>query len=371
MNRCTLGWLPLLVAWPLSSHAQHAAHPAIADAPTAAAIYRDACASCHGPDGTGMPRSHVGFDVPLPDFSDCSFATREPDSDWFAVTHAGGPARGFDRRMPAFGRALGDEDIARSLAHVRSFCDDAAWPRGELNLPRPLVTEKAYPEDEAVVAAGAQVEGAAGFSGELVFERRFRARNQVEIVVPFQLGEAEAGRWRGGLGDIAVALKRAMYHSHERGTIVSLGAEAILPTGDVDDGGGSATTAFEPFISAGQILPYETFLHAQVGGKLPVDTDRAPREVFWRGVLGISLTEGRWGRAWSPMIELLGAREFVEGEPVQWDVVPQMQVTLSKRQHVMMNAGVRVPLTDSGPRRTELLVYLLWDWFDGGFREGW
>ena len=57
--------------------------------------------------------------------------------------------------------------------------------------------------------------------------------------------------------------------------------------------------------------------------------------------------------------------------PSEWDVVPQMQVTLSKLQHVMVAGGVRIPLTERDGRSTQALVYLLWDWFDGGFFEFW
>jgi hypothetical protein len=79
----------------------------------------------------------------------------------------------------------------------------------------------------------------------------------------------------------------------------------------------------------------------------------------------------RWGRAWSPMIELLGARELEEGNPTEWDVLPQLQVSLSNRQHVLMNIGVRAPVSQRRERRTSVLVYLLWDWFDGGLFAGW
>ena len=48
-----------------------------------------------------------------------------------------------------------------------------------------------------------------------------------------------------------------------------------------------------------------------------------------------------------------------------------MQVTLSQRQHILFAIGTRIPLTDSGPRKTELVFYLLWDWFDGGLFDGW
>ena len=45
------------------------------------------------------------------------------------------------------------------MGYIRSLCTDDNWPRGELNLPRALLTEKAYPEDEWVVEAGADLEG--------------------------------------------------------------------------------------------------------------------------------------------------------------------------------------------------------------------
>lgn len=51
--------------------------------------------------------------------------------------------------------------------------------------------------------------------------------------------------------------------------------------------------------------------------------------------------------------------------------IPQLQVTLSRRQHVLLNVGVRIPLTHTGARPTRVATYLLWDWFDGGLLEGW
>ena len=71
------------------------------------------------------------------------------------------------------------------------------------------------------------------------------------------------------------------------------------------------------------------------------------------------------------MVELVGVRELVSGTSTEWDVVPQVQVTLSRRQHVMINAGVRIPATERTGRHPEVVAYLLWDWFDGGFLDGW
>src|SRR5262245_40953703 len=127
------------------------ATPARAQTPaleaTGRELYQAACAACHGPDGRGSPEPVVGFDVELPDFTECSFASPETEADWVAVVYNGGPIRSFDRRMPAFGDLLTLDEITRTVDYVRSLCGDNAWPRGELNLPRPLVTEKAFPEN--------------------------------------------------------------------------------------------------------------------------------------------------------------------------------------------------------------------------------
>lgn len=334
-----------------------------------AEIYRAACAACHGADGRGSPTATVAFDIPLPDFTDCSFASREPAADWFAVVHAGGPIRGFDRMMPAFGLAMSPAQIEMAVTHVRSFCGDDSWPPGELNLPRPLFTEKAYPEDEFVVTTTAAVEGAGMVAAELVYEKRFGARNQIEIAVPFAFHEPE-GRWSGGIGDLGIGYKRALFH-RPNSLVLSLGGELVLPTGNESKGFGTGTSLIEPLMALGLILPKEMFLHVLVGAEFPFDSQRADREALWRAALGGSIVQGRFGRTWSPMLEVLGARGFESGQDVQWDVVPQFQVTLNTRQHVMANAGVRIPMTEPDSRATHIVMYIVWDWFDGGLFEGW
>ena len=128
---------------------------------------------------------------------------------------------------------------------------------------------------------------------------------------------------------------------------------------------------FEAFGTVSQVLPRDGFLHAHSGIEVPADRARATKETFWRLAVGKSFMEHRWGRAWSPMVEILGARELEDGSEAEWDVLPQVQVSLSNRQHVLLNIGVRTPLSQRRERRSGVLVYLLWDWFDGGFLSGW
>jgi mono/diheme cytochrome c family protein len=331
-------------------------------------LYEAACAACHGTDGTGQPQARVGFDTPLPDFTDCGYATPEQDSDWLAIVAHGGPVRAFDRRMPAFGEALSDEDILKILGHIRTFCANRTWPRGELNLPRPLLTEKAFPENEAVWMVGADRDH---IRNEFVYERRFGSRNQFEAVLPFEMQGVNGGGWHRGLGDLTLAVKRVMFHGLERGSIVSAGTELSVPTGKESTGLGKGFSVIEPFVALGQILPSNGFLHVHAGLEAPVGRTGAANEAFWRAAAGKSFFERGVGRSWSPMIEVLGVRELTDRTATEWDIVPQMQVTLSKRQHVMVSAGIRIPLNEREERHSELVTYLLWDWFDGGFLSGW
>jgi hypothetical protein len=344
-----------------------------------AEIYRTACAQCHGADGRGAPEAVVALPTPPPDFSDCKVATSEPDIDWHAVTVKGGPARAFGERMPAFGQALSEVEIQKALDHLRAFCGNRRnWPRGELNLPRPLVTEKAFPEDEVVFTTSYASQHEREILNDFVYERRFGSTTQFEISIPFgwreRTRDGAAGSltdWTGGVGDIALGVKQVMLHSLRRGVILSAGADAQFPTGDEDDDLGIGTTLIEFFLTGGAIVLRNGFLQLQGGVELPANEKRAVKEGFWRAAVGASFTQGQFGRTYSPMVELLGAQELATGAPAEWDVVPQIQITLSKRQHIRANAGLRVPVTQASTRQKVLLFYLLWDWFDGGFLEGW
>ncbi|TDI47142.1 MAG: hypothetical protein E2P02_03940 [Acidobacteria bacterium] len=199
---------------------------------TGEGLYRIGCAQCHGETGAGVPLDRVAFDVPLPDFADCSFATREPDFDWIAVSHQGGPVRGFDASMPAFGEAFDIEQLQKIVDFIRTFCAEDAWPSGELNFPRPMFTEKAYPEDELIWTVGVATEGKGELTNELLYERRFGARYQWELAVPFGAGQSTSGDpWAGGIGDVTLGIKSTVYHRLDRGNILSLNAEVAVPTG--------------------------------------------------------------------------------------------------------------------------------------------
>jgi mono/diheme cytochrome c family protein len=339
-------------------------------------IFREACATCHAIDGKGSPRSVVGFALPLPnghdfpDFTDCATNTVEPLGDWVAVASRGGPVRALDRHMPAFGSALSPEQIERAVRYLWTFCTDPSWPRGDLNFPRAFFTEKAFPENETVWTTAVTGAGRKAVSNALVYEHRIGSRGQYEITVPISMQQQDTRGWVRGLGDVEIAVRRTLYASHERGSIFAAGGAVTLPTGKEATGLGNGYAIAEPFAMWGQMLGSNGFLQMHTGLEIPTDSVAGTKEGFLRTAAGYTFAQDQGvGRTWSPMAEVLIAKPG-DGA-TEWDVVPQLQVSLSKLQHVLMSVGVRVPLNEREERKPEVVTYFLWDWFDGGLFRFW
>jgi mono/diheme cytochrome c family protein len=344
-----------------------------ADAKTGERIYNSGCVACHGDAGAGAPPALTAFERPrtFPDFTQCSQTTAEPDVFWKAMVAHGGRYRGSSQIMPAFSEALTPEQISDVVAYLRTFCRNPHWPRGELNLPRALVTEKAFPENEVVISSAVNARGAPGVETHIVHEQRFGVKNQIEVDVPLTF-EDQNHTWYGGVGDVTLGLKRVIFSSLHTGSIVSLQGSVLAPTGNRSRGFGSGTTTFETFAAFDQLFPSNTFVQFQAGADLPRHTAIAPQGIFFNTAVGQSFaTDHGMGRLWSPMLEFLARRYLMDGARTDWDLLPQMQVTISRRQHIRGDLGVRVPANNTAGRPLQLMLYLLWDWGDGKLNEGW
>jgi mono/diheme cytochrome c family protein len=336
-------------------------------------IYRSACVACHGADGQGTPKSIAGFEQPrtFPDFTRCDQTTPEEDVAWRAVIVHGGPNRGFSQIMPSFGEALTPKQIDQVIGYLRGFCRNKHWPRGELNLPRAIVTEKAFPEDEVVVSTAVNAKGAPGVGSHIIHEQRFGMNNQIEIDVPITF-EDQNHTWYGGVGDTTFGMKRVMFSNLQSGSIFSLQGSVLVPTGNRMRGFGSGTTTFETFAAFDQLFRSNTFIQTQFGADLPRHTDIAPQSIFFNTAVGQSFSvDHGLGRLWSPMVEFLADRDLVDMARTNWDLLPQMQVTISKRQHIRADLGLRIPVNHTAGRPVQLMFYVLWDWQDGRLNEGW
>jgi mono/diheme cytochrome c family protein len=344
------------------------------------AIYEAACVACHGWDGAGAPKTTVGFEKPstFPDFTKPEQSLPEFTRDWKAVIRDGGPARGFSAIMPAFGDVLTPEQIDEVAGYLRSLAqerDEArTWPPGELNVPRALLTEKAFAESEVVLTTSVDTRRGPDFSNTLAFEYRIDGRNQLEVSAPITSLHQETGGYATGLGDLAVGLKHVFFWNLDatgkRGSILAVQGEVILPTGNAAKGLGTGELTFGVFASYDVLLPASSFLQLQAGGAFPLHTETTPISVYARGALGTSFSHN-FGRQWSPIVELAASRDLRDGAAIDWTLVPELQVTLSARQHVRAALGYQVALNDIEHRPNQVTLYLLWDWFDGGLLEGW
>ena len=332
-------------------------------------IYRTTCVACHGATGSGAPQTTVGFSNPLPDFTDCNFASRETSADWYAIVRDGGPVRGFSRIMPAFRYLLTPQQIRNVVAYIHTFCSDRRWPRGEFNLPLAQVTEKAFPEDELVLTGAVETSGPGSVSNHLIWEKRFGTRDQIELDTPFGFTNRPDSSWVAGLGDISFTNKYVLFSSLKSGTILSGLAGIVLPTGSTAFGGGATT--FEGALLGAQLLPARSFLQYQGTIEIPTQLAVAPRAASWSAALGTEVPFSPITRLWSPMVEITGSRDLVSGARTSWSVVPQMQVTLSALQHVRANVGVNVPVNERDTQHVQLLMYVLWDTFDGPLNQFW
>ena len=343
------------------------------DAKNGERIYKNGCIACHGTSGNGAPMTSTEFKRPdtFPDFSNCSQTTPEPNIAWKAVIVYGGPARGFSQIMPSFGELLSSPEIDDVIAYMRTFCTQKGWPRGELNLPRALVTEKAFPEKEFVVSTALNASGAPGFTTDFIHEQAFGKKNQLEVDVPWNMQD-QNHNWNSGIGDITFGVKRVMFSSLRTGSILALQAGILPPTGNSKRGFGAGTTTFEPFASFDQLFPTNTFFQFQMGAEIPFDQKVSPQSLFGYATVGQTLAgQHRLGREWSPMVEFLTTRDLTNEAKTDFDVLPEMQVTLSRRQHVRAALGVRAPVTNTADRTPQVVFYVLWDWADGKLWEGW
>jgi mono/diheme cytochrome c family protein len=343
-------------------------------------IYQAACVACHGSDGAGAPQSMTGFEKPatFPDFTQCDQTAPEYWRDWKAVIRDGGPARGFSQIMPAFGDVFTPEQIDQLAQYLRSLCSQhdksRMWPPGELNVPRALLTEKAFPEDEVVVTTTVPTKGAPGMTNAVAYEYRINGRNQLEASLPVISMHRNTGGYSTNIGDLALGLKHVFFWDLDtegkRGSIFSVQGEFVLPTGNSNRGFGTGETTLGVFGSYDVLLPRDTFLEFQAGGDFPRHTGSTPNSVFARSAFGASFSSN-FARQWSPMLELTADHDLRGGTTTNVNLVPEFEVTLNTRQHIRAALGYQIALNNRAVQTDQVICYFLWDWFDGGLFEGW
>lgn len=117
-----------VVAYVLSAASSPTAGPALA---AGQELYAANCAGCHGADLEGQRdwRSRLPSGrLPAPPHDETGHTWHHSDGQLFTIVKFGmqALAPGYESDMPAFGDALGDEEIESILAYIRS-----TWPERE------------------------------------------------------------------------------------------------------------------------------------------------------------------------------------------------------------------------------------------------
>jgi hypothetical protein len=310
------------------------------------------CARCHALDGSGKIDQPTVTVEPM-DFTDCKLTTQEPDADWERAIAKGGPGVGLSPQMPAFEDSLTADQIRGFVSHMRTFCQETGWPSGNANFPRPIITEKAFPENEFLLLPAISHDQEFEFVG--VYERRVGKRSMFEVAVPV-VSSPGAPRVHG-LADVEVAFKHAVFAGRSPSgspQIVSLGVEAVLPNGNEHKGLGHGTLIIEPFVAAATMLR-DWYVQSQVKIELPADRARAQRALVYNAYVGRDTDL-------SPQTWTLGVE--LNGENRNLALTPQVRKGLTGTGALAASIGVMVPLNERQERGVRWVGYLLWEYLE-------
>jgi hypothetical protein len=358
--------IPFLLAATLAAGAQPAQPTTIPE------MWGAWCARCHGQDGAGKVKEPTVTVVPM-DFTDCKVTSPEPDADWERAIAKGGPGVGLSPQMPAFEDSLTPEQITGFVSHMRGFCNETGWPSGNTNFPRPIFTEKAFPENEFVL-----LPAVSHYSEELapsvtesavvaIYERRIGKRSMIEVELPL-VGTNSLGSWTNGLGDMAVAIKHALFapdvtQPASTPRVLSLGFEVSLPTGDRFEDHGNGTYVFEPYASAGAMLR-DWYIQSELKVELPADRLRADQALVYNAYLGRDTSAAP--TTWTLGVELNGEVAFPMDAPKQHLVAltPQVRKGLTGTGALAAAVGVTLPLNKRDTQGIRWAGYLLWEYLE-------
>lgn len=85
-----------------------------------ASVYKDLCASCHGPKGKGDGPAAAALSPKPEDF--CKSKKHPTDADKYKMIAEGGASMGHSPGMIAFGGSLDQQTIKDLVAYIGSFC---------------------------------------------------------------------------------------------------------------------------------------------------------------------------------------------------------------------------------------------------------
>ena len=166
---------------------------------------------------------------------------------------------------------------------------------------------------------------------------------------------------RNELTEVEVGYKQALSWSQTH--VLSAAAIFAVPV-DSSDGDGELQT----YVAFGTQLSDSWILQSSLRLKFPMEgaSDGAAELA---GI--VHYVHSPWPRRVYPGLEIIAEQPFRSSNgDLEWTVMPQVRLGLTKGGHVALNLGVELPLSDQSWDERYYLT-LLWDFADGGFFKGW
>jgi hypothetical protein len=192
----------------------------------------------------------------------------------------------------------------------------------------------------------------------LELEKRIGHRGQISVELVHEDSGADSE-----LEEIEVGYKHALAWSLERSFLLSGALLVAIPTDDEE------SEEIIPYLAYAQVLSPRATLQASGRAILPVD-DVDQGAVELAGIVHYVWSD--WPRRVFPALEATATVPFESGagDAVQFTLVPQLRIGLTRGGHVALNLGVELPVSDQDYDYRAYLT-LLWDFADGSFFRGW
>ncbi|HSR61871.1 MAG TPA: cytochrome c [Gammaproteobacteria bacterium] len=337
-------------------------------------LYQANCAVCHGSAGKPDPENPAFKQLGIlpANFTDPLFNSREPSKDWFMVIKHGGAALGRSDIMPAFRETLSDNEIRSVVAYIKTLAGDHGYPSGDMNFILPIRTKKAFPEDEVVWKFRYQDDigdvNRDQIRNVLEIEKRFFRRLQLSVELSHSFDDAIDDN-DGNFDQVEPGIKYVLYENPTYRFITSIGTFFAIKTEEHDD-----SDEFIPYIAAAKRLADTLTFQGTARSDLPFDKF-SDGNVELSGV--VHWSPSPWPRSLHPGLELVSSFPIDRGEGnsrkefAQLSLIPQAQIGLTRGGHVALNVGAELPLNDTDRYDYRGYIYLIWDFADGGFFQGW
>ncbi|MBL1142621.1 MAG: cytochrome c [Proteobacteria bacterium] len=337
-------------------------------------IYQNNCAACHGSIGKPDPDNPMFNELGLlpANFTDPLFSSREPSKDWFLVVKEGGAAKGFSKIMPAFKEILSDLQIKKVISYIKTLAGDHGYPSGDMNFVLPIRTKKAFPEDEVVWKLRFQDninnKNRNQVRNVLEIEKRIFKNTQLSLELSHSIDDG-IDNGHGNFDQIEPGIKQVIYENVSQQFIASVGTLLAIKTEER-----AASDEVIPYIAVAKRLTKTLTMQGTARSTLPLDK-------FSEGNVELSSvvhwSPSLWPRSFKPGLELVASFPIDRGAGssrksfAQLSLIPQTQIGLNKRGHIMLNLGAEIPLNDTERYDYRGYAYLIWDFADGGLFDGW